>query len=337
MWSRGIIAGVLAVATLAAQASAVSEAPRQSYSDVFTTKAPGASTGRTYTIDWFNPEDPEGKPYAFSHLRVELAEGARFDTSAIAQCKASDAEIMAAGEAACPAESKVANDTTLIDSGYPDPGRYYNIDFAFFNNENELILLSTVRESGTRVVLRGVVGTNTIDVDVPTPLPGTPPDGGAAKHQVGEWVPRSTMRDGVPANYLTTPPTCPAGGYWVNRVTYTYRDGVKQTAESRSPCEPGRRGGRGDTRKPKVRAEGLPRTCASRGFRVLLRIFDASRLRAVRARLDGRSIAAASRKRLSVHVPAGRIRPGRHTLAVTATDAAGNRGEGQFRFRVCRT
>jgi hypothetical protein len=70
---------------------------------------------------------------------------------------------------------------------------------------------------------------------------------------------------------------------------------------------------------------------------VRLRIAENSRLRAVRARLDGRRIATSSRKRLSVHVPAGQLRPGRHTLRITAIDAAGNRAERRFRFRICDT
>ena len=331
MWSRAITAAGLVAAALATQASAISEEPaRQSYSDVFTTTAPGAATGRNYTIEWFNPEDPEGKPHAFSHLRVELADGARFDTTAITQCKASDTELMTTGETACPAESRVATDTTLIDSGYSGPARYYTIDFAFFNNENELILLSTVRETGTRVVLRGEVGRNTIDVEVPTPLPGTPPDGGAAKLQKGEWKALSSGG----RNYITTPPTCPKSGYWVNRVTYTYRDGVTQTAESRSPCE--RPKAPRDRRPPRVRAAGIPRECVAAPFQARLRISDASRLRSVRVRLDGRRLARTTRKRLAVRVPAHRIEGGLHTLAVTAVDAAGNRADRRFRFSRCR-
>ena len=325
-------ATALAVVALAAQASAVSEPPRQTYSDRFTTDVPGASAGRAYVIDWVNPDDPQGKPHAFSHLHVELAECARFDTSAIPHCEASDAELMAAGPSACPPESKVATDETLIDTGFPGPGRYFTSDFIFFNNKDELILLATVREIGARVVLRAQVGTNTIDLEVPM-LPGTPPDGGAAKHQVGQWDPRSGARDGEQANYLTTPPTCPASGFWVNRVTYTYRDGVKQTAESKSPCK--RQQHSADDRPPRIRAAGIPRRCATRPFRAAFRIAGASRLRAVHVRLDRRRIATSRRKRLSVRIPVGRLRAGRHTIRVTATDAAGTHSRRRFGFRRC--
>jgi hypothetical protein len=168
-------------------------------------------------------------------------------------------------------------------------------------------------------------------------LPGTPPDGGAAKSQRGTWFPRSTVRDGRQANYLTTPPTCPSRGYWINKVTYTYRDGVKQTAQSRSACRsPQAPAVRTDRRRPSIRAAGIPKGCVTRAFRARIRISDASRLRAARVRLGARTMLRTRRKRMSVRVPADRMRPGRHTLRVIAVDTHGNRGERRFRFRRCR-
>jgi hypothetical protein len=331
MLRRVATATALAVVALSAQATAGSEPARQTYSDLFTTDVPGAAAGRTFAIDWVNPRDPEGKPHSFSHLRVELAEGARFDTSALPYCEASDAELMAEGASACPAESKVGTDETLIDTGFAGPGRYVTSDFLFFNNRDELVLLSTVRENGARVVLRGKVGENTIDIDVPM-LPGTPPDGGAPKRERGRFDPPATG-----GAYLTTPPTCPERGFWVNRVTYTYRDGVEQTAASRSPCRgPGAPPVR-DDRAPRIRTAGIPRRCVTSSFRARVRISDRSDLRSVRVRLDRRTIATSRRKRLRVRIPVAGLRAGSHTIGVTATDAGGNRAERRFGFRRCAT
>jgi hypothetical protein len=240
---------------------------------------------------------------------------------------------MAAGPSACPPESKVGTDETLVDTGFPGPGRYFTVDFVFFNNKDELILLATVRENGARVVVRGEIGKNTLDIDNPM-VPGTPPDGAAAKRQRGQFDPRSTVRDGRQVNYLTTPPTCPKSGFWVNRITYTYRDGIKQTAESKSPCKrPGT--ARADERAPRIRATGIPRRCATLPFRARFRIVDASHLRSVRVRLDGRRIATSRHKRLRVRIPVRRLRAGRHTISVTAIDAAGNSSKRRFGFRRC--
>ena len=319
-----------------APAGAQSEAPRQTYSDQFTTDDPGASTGRAYAIDWINPNDPNGKPPAFSHLRVELAEGTRFDTSAIPYCHASDAELMASGPSACPRDSVVGVDATLVDSGFAGPGRYFTSDFVFLNNRNELILLITVRETGTRLVLRGRIGVNTIDIDNPF-IPGTPPDGTAAKRQRGTFFPGSSIRNGRRVNYLTTPPTCPSSGYWVNRVTYTYRDGVAQTAESRSPCRRPAPRPAADRRRPVISASGMPRRCTTRAFWTRLRIADASSLRSVRVTLGRRPLVRSRRERLAVRIPAQGLRPGIHTIRVVAVDARGNRAQRDFRFRRCRS
>jgi hypothetical protein len=336
MWRRATIWGtamLIAAGTIGvARAGAQSETPRQTYSERFTTDEPGAVTGRAYAIDWVNPNDPDSKPTSFSHLHVELAEGARFDTSAIPQCRASDAELIAAGASACPRDSLVANDDTLLDTGFPEPGRYLTSDLVFFNNRDELVILATIRENGARAVLRAQVRENTIDLDVPT-LPGTPPDGAAAKRQRGTFYARSTRRDGRQRNYLTTPPTCPSSGYWVNKVTYTYRDGVKQTAQSRSPCRPPAV----DRRRPVIRAGGIPRRCVRRSFRARLGIADASAVRSVRVRLGRRTLARSRRKRLGVSIRARRLRPGKHTIRVVAVDAHGNRARRNFRFRRCRT
>jgi hypothetical protein len=324
---RGVAVAVLVFAAFAAQAPAVSEPPRQTYSERFTTDVPGTSTGRLYAIDFFNPDDSEAKPHSFSHLHVELAEGARFNTSALPQCSASDAELMAAGADACPADSKVATDLTVIDTGFPGPGRYATTDIEFFNNQDELVLVATVRENGARVVLRAQLGENTIDLETPL-LPGTPPDGGAAKSQRGVWEAKSSDA----GNFLTTPPTCPQSGFWVNRITWTYRDGTEQTAESRSPCQ---RAAETDDRAPRIRAAGIPRPCAAEPFRVRFRVADESRLRAARVRLSGDRIATSRRKRFRVRIAAGRLRPGRHTLRVRAVDEAGNSAARRVRFRRC--
>ena len=342
MMLRSLIA-MLALSALlpAAEAGAQSDAPRQTYSDQFTTELPGASAGRVYAIDYFRPEDRNAKPHSFSHLRVELAEGARFDTSALPFCTASDAQLIATGPSACSPETKVGTDVTGLDNGFPGSGRYSTVDFNFFNNRNELILLATVRENGARVVVRAKIGRNTLDIENPM-IPGTPPDGGAAKSQRGTFYPRSTRRGGAELNYITTPPSCPASGYWVNRVHYTYRDGVRQTSESRSPCRPSaadrrRARLRRDVWAPRVRFRRVPtRRCTRRDFTARVRIGERGGLRRAALYLDGKRVRVTRRRAFGRRIRAARMRPGAHRLTVIARDAAGNRGRGTKRFRRCR-
>jgi hypothetical protein len=319
----------LATALVAVGGGSAAAQERQTYTERFTTETPGAATGRIYSIDYFDPADrANGKPHAFSHLKVELAEGARFDTSALPHCKASDAELMAQGPAACPSETRVGTDETVVDTGSPGPGRYMTANFSFFNNDRELILLAVVRENDLRVVVRAKIGERTLDIENPF-IPGTPPEGTSARSQRGLFEPRTGVVAGRQANYITTPPTCPPSGYWVNRITWTYRDGVEQSAESRSPCA------HPDDAAPAIRWFGVPSPCARRAFRAHLRVSDASRLRSVRVRLHGRTIATSVHRRLSARIPAGALTAGRHAVEVTAVDGAGNRAVRTFRFRRC--
>ena len=333
-------AAILAAGTAGVPpANAQSEAPRQTYSERFTTDQPGALTGRSYAIDWVNPANPDGKPHSFSHLHVELAPGARFDTSAIPQCRASDAELMVAGASACPRDSVVADEETVVDTGFPGSGRFVNSDLTFFNNRNELVILATVRENGARVVLRGQVGVNTIDLDVP-PLPGTPPDGGATKRQRGTWYARSSVRDRRQVNYLTTPATCPSSGFWVNRLTYTYRDGVTQTVASRAPC----RAAGGAAPRVSLRFLLRPsRSAATFNRRRQVSITVEPRggsLRGVRASLQrgGRTFAVTSFARLDRRRGVRLFRrrtltPGVYTLVLSGRDAAGRAVRATARMR----
>jgi hypothetical protein len=215
-----------AALTIAAETAAAEPTARVEYSDAFTTRTPGMPTGRVFHDEFFNAQDASAKPPAVQHVHVQLPHGARFNWRAVPLCTASDAELMAQGESACPAGSKVGSEVYSFDTGVDGPNRVVTSDIAFLNNKEELIILTRERQSGTRVATRGKLGPETFDFDLP-PLPGTPPEGGAdkledAKYPVSPW--------------LTTPPTCPSGGKWTFRIDYTFRNGEKVTRTSDTPC-----------------------------------------------------------------------------------------------------
>jgi hypothetical protein len=205
------------------------------YVDLFTSKSPSASTGRQLRIDHVNPHDAEAKPPALTHELVELHPGTVFDTFAVPQCSASDPELLALGVAACPSDSVVGSGEIQLDTGLPDPFRIAVNDVTVMNAPNQLIFFLESRDSPApvRFVVRGKVEGNTLDVALPSP-PGT--DGPTPTFEVLEFQNRSTVTDGRRLNFLTTPPTCPRSGYWTNRFTFTFWDGIVQTYASRSPC-----------------------------------------------------------------------------------------------------
>src|SRR5215210_7233325 len=143
-----------ALVSIACESAAAAPTARVEYSDAFTTRTPGVPSGRVFHDEFFDARDGSAKPPPVQHVHVQLPHGARFDTSAVPLCTASDAELMAQGVAACPAASKVGSEVFSFDTGV-EGNRLVTNDIAFLNNKDELIILTQERESGTRVVVRG--------------------------------------------------------------------------------------------------------------------------------------------------------------------------------------
>jgi hypothetical protein len=226
--NAALAAAAAAVVPLAVVVDAAAAEPtaRVEYSDAFTTRTPGTASGRVFHDEFFNARDASAKPPPVQHVHLQLPRGARFDTSAVPRCTASDAELMAQGASACDPRSQVGSEVYSFDTGVDGPNRLVTSDIAFLNNKDELIILTQERQTGSRVVVRGKITRDTFDFDLP-PLPGTPPDGGADKREDGTY----------PATgWLTTPPACPRSGKWTFRVDYTFRNGEKVTRTSDSPC-----------------------------------------------------------------------------------------------------
>ena len=236
--SRVSAVALWAALVLASAGPALAQpASRQAASAGFVEQRPRVPTALTFSIDYVNPADPGGKPPAVRTVVETLANDARFDTTVPAQCAATDAQLVAMGEAACPPASKVGSGFIRIDTGFPQPNRFLEVDVTFFNNADQLIFLNTSRANGARVVARGTIQGGRLTSNAP-PLPGTPPDGGAIDVVQTRLEAISREVGGVRRGYITTPTVCPPGGSWTNTLSFTYADGVTQTVASPSPCVP---------------------------------------------------------------------------------------------------
>jgi hypothetical protein len=224
------VVGALAPWDMTTSAQAGSKS-RQTAKMRFTTTKPDHSTGLRIRIDYVNPQDRDAKPFAVRQLVERLARGARIDTSVPELCTASDAELMAEGQSACPSGSRVGTGLITFDTGFPEPARFVEVDIVFLNNTDELIFLSTPRGTGARVVARAPVGRRTFRPSAPT-LPGTPPDGAAIDTVEAEL---EAIEDGR-RSYMTTPRECPADDRWINKIRFTYADGVSQKVKTANRC-----------------------------------------------------------------------------------------------------
>ena len=236
---RLVPAALALVVALAVGAVALAgDDSRQLASYTLTEQRPASSTAEDFQFDYRNPSDPKGKPPAVTRVVTTLPRGARYDTSAPGQCKATDAELTASGAEACPPESAIGGGVVTVDTGVPGPGRIVTADVELFNNEDEFIYLNTVRGSDARTVIRAEVKKRG-RITVAPMLPGTPPDGGAIDTVDITVAEISRKIDGERRNFITTPRSCRgrrSDPHWTTRVRFGYGDGVTQTVATHTPC-----------------------------------------------------------------------------------------------------
>jgi hypothetical protein len=290
---------------------------------VFSTPVPGASTGPDTQIIYKHPEDPSAKPIPVRREVFTFPRGTKFDNSVVPVCDASELELELMGEAACPPESWVGGGKGTSMSGF-DAGET-PIEVDGFNYASGTLLLGGAKQYRLRFATRARRRGRVITVDVPR-TPGGPPQGESALRRVHNvFGARSLGRRAL----VRTPSVCPRSGVWTFRAQFTWADGVVTNDVSRMTCQR-------DRRPPRIRVTGVPRRrCVARAFSARVRVADASPLRRVRVRLDGRLLRRTRATRFEVRVRAGRLRAGRHRLSVVARDAVGNRARRTVRFRRC--
>lgn len=217
--------------------AALAAGPRQTASFQFSSTMPGAVTGIHVRLDFQNPDNPELKPYAVARMVVHG--GLIGDTSVPPRCNASDAQVLAEGPAACPKGSKLGGGTAVADTGSdggPTP-RYTTSDVSDFNEAEGILGFSQNRENGIRAVDHTKFEGDTSTLDFPV-FPGfPPPEPFTPVKSLDVTFPPYVNKKG--RAYARTPITCPPEGYWTIVAEFTYHDGVTQTVESHSPCQPG--------------------------------------------------------------------------------------------------
>src|SRR3954451_16612369 len=129
--SGSIALAVVAAGISCTTATAAEPTARVEYSDAFTTRAPGSPSGRVFFDEFFDARDASAKPPAVQHVHLQLPQGARFDTSAVPACGATDAQLMAEGADACAPGSEVGKEVFSFDSGVDGPDRLVTNDVTF--------------------------------------------------------------------------------------------------------------------------------------------------------------------------------------------------------------
>lgn len=227
------VALVLVAACSASAAAQPVEGPHETVDWTFSTTQPGAPTGFAFSGTYHAAGDPNGEPPYMRKMVFTPPPGFRYDSSALPQCTASDLELAVRGPDACPAGSRLGGGTTA--GIIYEPFRH---DFVFdhfehpldvVNGVNEQILL--VHSEGYTVVRGKVAPDGTQEFVVPSCFP-VPPTG-CADDYVLQLKSTSSL---APGRYATTPPVCPAAGYWSSTIRFWWSDGSSDSVATKQPC-----------------------------------------------------------------------------------------------------
>ena len=348
------LVAALALLLALAVVPAAAAQQRQTATAGFTTTEPGAAAGTAIDVQ-VRGADANAKPPTLQRLIIDYPEGTGLDFTVPQTCRASDADLEAQGEQACPPGSVVSRGRLDTDSGSPGGvPRHVENRLTTFNGDGsgELITLAESDNPQTRVVSRAYVQGRRVVIEFPA-LPGNPPPDPYLAYRRFALAGTPITKEG--RAFVTTPTACPSGGAWVTGLTFVYRDGAEQKLAPRSACrrpgEPAFSGGAGvgggtlqddppfeeptEAAAPRVTMTGVPRRCVRRSFLVRVRITAQAPLRHAVVEVNGRRVALRRTRSFRVRVPVRRLERGRHLLEVVARDTSGDLGAATRRFRRC--
>jgi hypothetical protein len=251
-----ILRAVLFLCALSALAPAAAPAqpvngPRETVDQRFTATRSGSPTGVSYAASYHAAGNRKGNPPYLIRIVFYPPRGFRYDTSVPDRCTAPDAVLEALGPDACPAGSRLGRGKVegifYEPIGHDFVVDHYKHDVDVMNNANEQIVL--VKSEGYTVV-RGRVRPDSSIEFTPTTCFPSPPTGQCLDDYIRQLKSSSTLplykrtTNGFVRSYATTPPKCPAAGYWRSTIRIWWRNGAVDSVLTKQPCRP-LRGSRG--------------------------------------------------------------------------------------------
>jgi hypothetical protein len=233
----------LSALLLAGAAAKPGSGPRETVDQRFTTKRPNSPTGFSFAAGYHAAGDEHGNPPVMRRMVVYPPRGLRYDTSVPDRCSASDIALQIMGPAACPAGSRLGGGTVegliLMPFAHQFVFDHFKHKVYVLNNANEQIVL--IESEGFTVVRGEIRPDGSIDWVLPACFP-SPPVGECVDDYITQLKTSTTLAPytrtsrGRLRSYATTPPKCPARGYWRTRVRFWWADGSLDRVVTRQPC-----------------------------------------------------------------------------------------------------
>ena len=261
------VSAAVAIAGLAALATADEGRNGTSWTFSFGSKSPGKATGSNSIIEPAEVDDKGTADESDDRLKppsksvIRFPKGSSIDTGALAACKASPSDVQR-GTKKCPAKTKIGSGRadSVIGQSEESKGTDIVAPIEAFNRKGGILFVVRPCSPGTgptkgapcdpipggTVVLEGKWTKVNTRPTLTVPTPPSLLQGGVIikrfQLKTSKKTKKTTVRvDGrtrtVVRSYATTPGTCK--GTWKSSATETYTDGTKQTIPDSMPCNRG--------------------------------------------------------------------------------------------------
>jgi hypothetical protein len=239
-----VLACALAAAAFAPIAAAEpATGPHETVDYGFTTEQPNAATGVIFNGVFHAAGNQSAPPPFMRRIVFSPPAGMRFDTTVPDQCKAPDVVLTVLGPDACPVGSRLGAGTAEGLFYVPFSNNLLLDHFKhvthILNNLNEQIVL--VQSEGYTVVRGHFQPDGSLEVVTPACFPHVEAVGCLDDYIVqlatSSFLPAYTRTiNGATRSYATTPPECPASGYWSSTIRVWWSDGSDDSVVTQQPC-----------------------------------------------------------------------------------------------------
>ncbi len=250
---------IAAIAAAALTASPAVAATIQTYSQSFSVKRPGTSTGMKFLASAKDPSAPLGAPVPARKLTLTFPAGTRINTATLARCR---------NAASCPDKSRLGAGKAVVIL----LGDRYTLPVTAYNRAGGMVL-NVVNPLGSEIVLEPVLSRNALSISLPNLSVMSRPI------VLSELALVIRPHGSGSTAYATTPKACSSSHAWTFKARFDYADGATKMLTSKSACvssagvsSPARAGARARIRpqlkaRPAVLPAGARLTLIGSGFR----------------------------------------------------------------------
>jgi hypothetical protein len=248
----GVLVGALtlAMAAIAMAATGTSGTTVQTYSQSYTTKHPKTSAGTNFATSSTDPQNSarNNQPKRVTNFDIVFPKGAKIDSTAAPQCKATENDFANSSnpDDACPKGSKLGTGTVAARTPFNGVADFTGTVSAYNANKG-LLLFVNVSSANQTLLLKPKFSGVTLKTIVPQTCipPNIPQNDCKDSNGISQEAILTSFTLKINAtskgkgkkkkNLLTTPPTCPAGG-WTFTANIKYADSSTVKIPTKSPC-----------------------------------------------------------------------------------------------------